>query len=328
MKLVYVIAQSHTGSTLLDCILSQHPDFQSTGEFKHLGWQLYRSIETKGSIEEGSACSCGQDFRDCTLWSKVIDALYESTGVNLADDPYALDLYFFDQKSYGGLGNQRRSVTGLFQGRLARTLLELGVGHKLISVLIPRINVWLTNAWKVYTTLSRVSDRRFVVDSSKDRTLALLHKSFQPEDVEIIFLHRSINGIVSSAKRVAKKNGIAFDINNIFAQKKEFERTVSHYKQIIGSQSYTDIEYEDLVRYPTTFINQVARKLGSNVQVETPNHLFFIDPRNSHIVAGNPMRYRGKQQVLVDNRWKSDLTDTEKRLISQAFPTAEVPIDS
>ena len=90
MKLVYVLAQSHTVSTLLDCILGCHPDFQSTGEFKHFSWQPFRTLEHKGTIEEGSARSCGKDFRDCEVWSVVIRSIEMSTGINFSENPYSL----------------------------------------------------------------------------------------------------------------------------------------------------------------------------------------------------------------------------------------------
>ena len=47
MKLVYIIAQGHTGSTLMDCILGTHPEFISNGELMYLNWQLERTKDQK-----------------------------------------------------------------------------------------------------------------------------------------------------------------------------------------------------------------------------------------------------------------------------------------
>ncbi|MHA7865537.1 sulfotransferase [Flagellimonas marinaquae] len=319
MKLIYVIAQSHTGSTLLDSILGQHPDFQSTGEFKHFSWQLFRTLNHKGTVEEGSACSCGEDFRDCTLWSAVIDKLSKTTGVDASKDPYMLNITFFNQKSYKNRGEQKRSVIDFFQSRLTRFLLELGFGYKFISYLVPSIKTWLPNTWNVYAILSKVSGRNYIVDSTKDRTLASLFKRYQPKDVHVVFLHRSVYGIAASSKRLAKKKGLDFDIHTVIKQKQDFEKAVRKYKRLIGKGTFTDIDYEDLVRFPSDFVNNLAQQVGSRKKIEMPNEAFFIEPNKLHIVAGNPMRYRGRQQVVFDDRWHSELTEKEKGQIERAF---------
>jgi len=41
-KIVYILSVGHSGSTLLDMLLGQFPNIFSTGELKHLTWQLYR----------------------------------------------------------------------------------------------------------------------------------------------------------------------------------------------------------------------------------------------------------------------------------------------
>jgi len=317
MKLVYVIAQSHTGSTLLDCILGQHPDFQSTGEFKHLTWQLFRTLSNKGTVEEGSACSCGEDFRDCQLWSKVVDHSSKITGINVSKYPYELNINFFNKKSYRDRGGEKRSLKDHFQSRLTRFLLELGFGYKFISYVVPSIKAWLPNAWRVYAAVSEVSGREFVVDSSKDRTLALLFKRYKPEKVHILFLHRSVVGIAASSKSLARKRGIDFDINKVFAETEEFEKTVLKYQRLLRGDAFNDVYYEDLVRLPADFVNSMAQQLGSRKKVEMPNNAFFIEPNKLHIVAGNPMRYRGRQQVVFDDRWKLELTEEEKELVKR-----------
>lgn len=57
MKLIYIIAQGHSGSTLTDCILGTHPDVVSSGELRYINWQLER---TKGvHIGENSVIGAG-----------------------------------------------------------------------------------------------------------------------------------------------------------------------------------------------------------------------------------------------------------------------------
>ena len=268
-------------------------------------------------MEEGSACSCGEDFRDCQLWSKVVDHSSKITGINVSKYPYELNINFFNKKSYRDRGGEKRSLKDHFQSRLTRFLLELGFGYKFISYVVPSIKAWLPNAWRVYAAVSEVSGREFVVDSSKDRTLALLFKRYKPEKVHILFLHRSVVGIAASSKSLARKRGIDFDINKVFAETEEFEKTVLKYQRLLRGDAFNDVYYEDLVRLPADFVNSMAQQLGSRKKVEMPNNAFFIEPNKLHIVAGNPMRYRGRQQVVFDDRWKLELTEEEKELVKR-----------
>lgn len=317
MKLVYVLAQSHTGSTLLDSILGEHRDFQSTGEFRHFPWQLFRTLEKLGTVEDESACSCGEDFRNCSLWSQVIKVHSAQKGINIADDPYLLNVNFFNLKSYRERGGERRNFYDRMQSRLVREIMENGGSLKLVIWLFPSVKLWLSNLWDLYSTISQVSDSKFVVDSSKDPTQALLLKKFRPTEVHIVFLHRSVEGIVASAKRRAKKKGYDFSLDMVLKQKQAFESKVLRYKDIISDGAFTDVNYEDLVKDPGSFLDNLANKLGVASNISKADSIFYIEPAKSHIVAGNPMRYRGKQLVRYDDRWKKELSGVELEQIAR-----------
>lgn len=95
-NLVYILGQAHTGSTLTDCILGEHPNFISSGELRYLGWQLYRNRTEEVSASRQSVCSCGKGFYSCNYWSEVIQVLNEKDGINLIEDPWALKNAFFN----------------------------------------------------------------------------------------------------------------------------------------------------------------------------------------------------------------------------------------
>src|SRR5690606_20935054 len=104
MKLIYVIAQAHTGSTLIDCILGTHPDFVSSGELRYINWQLYRTRDKTSSVEAQNICTCERAFRDCNFWSNVFTLIKEESGSDMVIDPLSFDTAYFKQFSFQNRG--------------------------------------------------------------------------------------------------------------------------------------------------------------------------------------------------------------------------------
>ncbi|MEP6917432.1 MAG: hypothetical protein ABJC89_17410, partial [Acidobacteriota bacterium] len=67
IPLVYLLAASHSGSTLLAMLLGSHPDICTVGELK---------ATSLGSVET-YRCSCGQPIRICGFWNAVTAAMAE-----------------------------------------------------------------------------------------------------------------------------------------------------------------------------------------------------------------------------------------------------------
>lgn len=96
MKVVYIIAQGHSGSTLADCILGTHPDFISSGELRYLNWQLYRTMNKRASVKGQNICTCNKDFRECSFWSQVFQEIQNKTGCDIVSDPTSFDTAYFN----------------------------------------------------------------------------------------------------------------------------------------------------------------------------------------------------------------------------------------
>ena len=61
VRLLYILAASHSGSTLLAMLLGNHPEICTVGEMKHT------SI---GDVDR-YRCSCGALIRACGFWNDV-----------------------------------------------------------------------------------------------------------------------------------------------------------------------------------------------------------------------------------------------------------------
>ena len=67
-KIVFVASTSHSGSTLLDLMLSAHPDIVSAGELKQLG----RYARSARRLGRKPRCTCGAlSIAECPFWAKV-----------------------------------------------------------------------------------------------------------------------------------------------------------------------------------------------------------------------------------------------------------------
>ena len=315
MKLVYIISQGHSGSTLTDCILGTHPDFVSSGELCYLNWQLYRTLNTSGSIQEQNVCTCGKDFRACSFWSKVFIRIKEQTGKDIVNHPESFDTAFFGMFSFQERGGFERKFMDKVKSYSIREWLERGNSLSSISWLEPKITGWLKNNWLLYTAMAETANKKVVVDSSKDLRIALLLKEYKPKDVYVLFIHRDVKGLAASSKKLSENHGKTFSLDKIVREKVKFEKTVARVKKIKGI-NYMDFNYEDIVSQPASFLEEVVKLVEVNPIYTKQAGAFFIDPSIQHLVAGNPMRYKGKKEVVFDNSWEKKLNSQELEQIN------------
>lgn len=312
VKLIYILAQSHSGSTLVDSILGTHPEISSSGELRYLNWQLERTKGTGGTVEAETCCSCESDFRNCDFWSEVLARITQRTGNDIINDPLSFDTSHFGHYSYQNSGGHSRSFGDRLLGFLARKWLERGLPLEVICRLTPRAKLRIRNNWLLYELMAEVSGRNIVVDSSKHLLIALLLQASRPEDVWFVFLHRDVRGLAYSHKKRATERGQQYSLRRTVLNAKVFEERIHRYKTYIPNLQYFDCTYEEVVRAPSSFLDRVAGAIGASADhVRQADDHFYIDPQNQHLVAGNPMRYRGRQKVRFDSGWTKGLTSEE-----------------
>ncbi|MGD8779515.1 MAG: sulfotransferase [Ignavibacteria bacterium] len=316
MKLIYIISQGHSGSTLLDLILGTHPGFISSGEMRYLNWQLERTKNKKATFEDEDICTCGKDFRKCNFWSNVFEEIKSKTGIDIIANPRNFNLAYFNSFSYQERDGFARSFLDKAKGFLVREWLEKGKPLNSIKWIEPKIDNWIKNNWLLYESMSKVAEKPIVIDSSKHLTIALLLQQSRPKDVMFIFIHRSIEGLAASSKRWSLKKNKKYDLMSVVKSKQKFEQRIKVYKEKIPDLRYIEVEYEHFVKNPADLLDKIVQEIDASKQYHKQlNNLFYVDPTQHHLVAGNPMRYKGKQLVKYDERWKDELTQDEINLI-------------
>jgi hypothetical protein len=76
MKIVYIMGDGRSGSTLLDSILNNSDYSISIGEFSRF-WTRY--------LEGKSKCGCGENIKFCCLWAQIIEELDSKFDMTLVE---------------------------------------------------------------------------------------------------------------------------------------------------------------------------------------------------------------------------------------------------
>lgn len=91
--IIYIVGRGHSGSTLLDLLISSHSATISVGEIKSFS----QKKKDKGRHLLEEPCTCGAaKIRDCKFWTKVNGALQKNDGLTLD----VLDVYHDDPETF------------------------------------------------------------------------------------------------------------------------------------------------------------------------------------------------------------------------------------
>jgi hypothetical protein len=154
----------------------------------------------------------------------------------------------------------------------------------------------------VFQAISDVSERKFVVDSSKlpDRLIYLLRL----KELEIYPVHlvRNPKGQINS---VARKHG-GF-LKHIF----RYELIHEQIRRALKSVPHSVVHYEDLVRDPKAALQSILQPLGLDFD---PRQLAWAEAEK-HEVAGNHMRFDEESELVLDESWRTSLSPLRQRAI-------------
>jgi hypothetical protein len=251
-KIIYIMGTGRSGTTILDMMISNNPNILGAGEVTHMIDQDILSSEI---------CSCGSRVTQCNAWRGVCEEfppgdLHEAK--SLVRNLEAHSSFFTVALNLIGKKNLARYRD--INERLFRSLCG-GLAE-------------------------------IVVDSSKYAGRALLLSRLFPENIQVICLTRSAEGIISAFR------------------KKDMEQTSKSMSAIFLYYMYTlacfficrimlkgkviVIQYEKMVEDPVATISQIEKKstlsLAQSKRILENND--FLDV--GHIVVGNRLRKQGK----------------------------------
>lgn len=292
-KLVYIVSAGHSGSTLLDIVIGTIPRVISTGECTYLPWQIFRRGESDPNAAKEDVCSCLKSFYECPEWNSVINYLNNRLGFDLYKDPYKFRITLLKPYQYNGKQQSLdRLILGLYVRCIQRKYLRF-VSH-LLGLSCKNI---VKNNWLLFDAIGKVRGAEYVVDSSKDFSRMHLLHSMRKSDVSLILLIRDVRGVVASA---VKRGEDPLEAAQAW---KFFYICVVKALRWINDLPIIKVRYENLCENPIKQRKIIAKFLG----LPDPGEQMSINTHDHHLVAGNPMRYKGNIDIKCDKYWHKAL---------------------
>jgi hypothetical protein len=292
-RVLYVAGYGRSGSTLMDMLLSAHPDACGTGE-------LARIFDY---ILEGGSCTCQETYESCALWGGVLR--------HLAD---AVPGFSVERAAAVTRRVERRP--GLWRSSLPGD---------------PALVGEYTAIWRgVFGAVAAATGAAMVVDSSKSdrasgiRALALrelcgldvrtVHQVRDPRGVMWSLL-RGSNRKIEEGRPPAVRGGALRALAGWIAANATVEAMVAR-----RGLPVVRVRYEDLVEDAPAQLRRLARPFGIDV---SPLISFLEEGgalRSDHGVAGNRLRRKGVEKLRADVEWRTRLPRPARLLALAAWP--------
>jgi hypothetical protein len=300
-KIIFIISAGHSGSTLLDLMIGTLPNTISTGELVWLPWQVWRDGKMCNETPKQDICTCLKTFRECPVWSKILQCISDTTSQNVISNPLDFNLSFLRNKKY----TEKTSI----RLKALRKIFEYSIINNqelfLNSILKNQKGI-IQNTLVLYDSIVKTMKVSSVVDSSKDILRAYAIWRERPSDIKVILLYKDAKSYAASGKHWGVDE----------PTEKHLKRWLNIYKNRfvpILKRMKTEVlivKYNNLVEQPTETRQRLAQFIGSICT----NSDWQINTHNMHLVAGNPMRFQGIVNIKYDDRWKRELTRDEQKL--------------
>jgi Sulfotransferase family len=298
--LIYILAASHSGSTLLSMLLAGHPDVCTVGELK---------ATSLGDVNR-YLCSCRTEIRTCAFWTSITK-LMQLRGLDF--DITDARTHFSSVPSLYA----RRLLSPLHRGPLLEWLRDgaLALSRTWRSQL-PRMqarNAALAACVCAYT------GKGVIVDSSKIG-VRLKYLLRNPDlDVRVIRLIRDGRAVAltytdparfaDAADPALRGGGTGGDRDRerlpLRLAAREWRRSNEEAETILGRLNplrWVEVRYESLCTNPASTLRQLFAFMGLD-----PHPIdLSTNSRQLHLI-GNGMRLDSSPEVRLDARWNAVL---------------------
>ncbi len=304
LKLTYILAASHSGSTLTAMLLGAHPEICTVGELKAM---------SPGSPED-YRCSCRTPIGRCGFWRGItrdmaergfsFDVTDARTDIRAHASPYV-----------------RRLLAPLHRGpwaeRVRDTALTLAPGWRRHLV-----NVQARNAALVASLLARTG-ANVIADSSKigiRLKYLLRNRAFDVRVVRVIRDGRAValtycdpGGYADAADPSLRGGGAGRGARPVASSIREgawrWRRSNEEADALLRGlepQRWTTVHYETLCADPLRELNRLYGFLGAAELDDVPDFRAA-----EHHVIGNGMRLDPHAEIRCDERWREVLSASD-----------------
>ncbi len=306
-RMAYILAASHSGSTLLAILLGGHPEVCTAGELK---------ASCMGDVDR-YLCSCRAKIRECLFWDGVRR--------EMADRGFDFDVADAGTDLAAGAGPYvRRLLRPLHRGPAMECLrdaaLSLSPGWRRRLSRFQERNAALAGA------ICARAGKGVIVDSSKVGVRLKYLLRNPALDVRVVRLVRDGRGVAlayadparfADAADPALRGGgaggdRADEMLAISGAAMEWRRSNEEAEAVLSGldpRKWKAVRYEDLCADP----ERTLRSLFSFLGVDPGVGVGRLDFGGLHVI-GNGMRLDGPPRILLDERWREALTPRDLRV--------------
>jgi Sulfotransferase family len=289
-KVVSIMGIGHSGSTVLDVVLGDHPNITGVGELHKLprsGWVR----------NDNRRCACGSPIHECPYWSEVFRGWTRRVGADGLAPYIALQNTFERSRS--------RWPRLLFESRRRSA----------------RFCTYIEMTAALYEAIREVSGSDTIIDSSKPaiRNYALLQNDRL--DVRVIHLIRDGRAVVwSKMKRRSRdvEAGIPTDQPATPSWRTSLGWVLTNLEsEWVAKQAGPDrilrLTYELFVERPLEALERIGRLLEEDLSC-VGSHLMEGRAMDAgHTVGGNRLRMSGHVVLRPDFEWRTKLPPEDDR---------------
>jgi hypothetical protein len=291
VKVLYVVGLGRSGSTILSNSLGQIPGFFSGGELNFI-W--------RHNVLENRLCGCGRPFRECPVWTRVMDQAFGGMdGV----DPRAM-------MRLQNLGTRTRHIPMMLTRGGRRSLAQ-------------RLEKLLIAYGRLYEAIGAVTGSRVIVDSSKEPAHGFAMSMVPGVDFYALHLLRDPRAAAYSwSKKKPQPDTDTRDFMVRFSPAKSSALWDSWNASAEAlwrrvPDRYLRLRYEDFVADPRECFEKILALVG-----EPDAGPPLVGEREvklgvSHTVSGNPNRFEtGAVELRTDREWISSMKPRDKALVT------------
>jgi hypothetical protein len=310
VPLVYILAASHSGSTLLAMLLGSHPAVCSVGELK----------ATRLEPIDKYRCSCERLIRECPFWNDIQRAM-ASRGFDFDITRAGTDVRL------GAPPHLARVLRPLHRGPLLETvrdiLLALSPAWRAHIHSVQAVNAALA------ASLRERTGAQVLVDSSKiglRLKYLLRNPALRVKVIRLVRDGRAATLTYVNPERFADAqqperrgggSGESRDHERLTLQQgaREWRRSNEEAEAIcrtLPPSQQTMVRYEQLAADPRATLRQIFEFIGVAGEADVDSF-----KARAHHVVGNGMRFDKSSAIILDERWKDILTPDDLRQFDQ-----------
>lgn len=300
VRLLYILAASHSGSTLLAMLLGSHPDVVTVGELKHT------SI---GDVDR-YRCSCGALIRQCAFWNAVQDDVRRQ-GVDFEVGRGMTD--FATQAPDAA----RRLLKPLHRGPALELVRDVALtcvpGWRRHYADVQARNAALAAA------VCRRSGGTLIVDSSKIGVrlkfllrnprfdVRILRLVRDGRAVALTYMDPALYADATDPQRRGGGQGGSRESERLPLERAAHEWRRSNEEaaallRTVSRERWMEVRYEDLCADPSGTVARVYAFAGVD-----PSRASTDFRSREHHVVGNGMRLDATSEIRLDARWRTAL---------------------